>query len=197
MKRKASVRNSKILLLCVILGLTYSSHALSQDIFIENGYSLSTLFKNFKYPDSEYEFAVGINFLHSDYFFLSGSIGYIGKGGKITAYTEDMTRKEVRNNKYITFNTVFNLKKSFRNTDLYAGMGPRVDFKTSSGLKEIKDNSNSTILGLKCNIGINHYISNLLMGVNFSYLPSFTDFQPNINVKEKTFTLGLIVGRCF
>jgi hypothetical protein len=197
MRKKISIQDAKVLGLCVILGLTCSSHALSQEIFIENGISLSTMLKKFKQPDAKYEFAVGINFLHSDYFFLTGSVGYTGKGGEINVIEVEDMKHEVINNKYITLNTVFNLKKTFRKTDLYLGVGPRVDFRISSSLKKIRDESNSTILGLKCNTGINHHLANWLIGINFSYLPSFTNFQSNLNLKDKTFTFGMIIGRIF
>jgi hypothetical protein len=57
--------------------------------------------------------------------------------------------------------------------------------------------SKPVLYGLKCELGFDYTIRKLLLGVNFSYLPTFNkQINPgnDLTLRDQTFTLGFVVG---
>jgi hypothetical protein len=57
--------------------------------------------------------------------------------------------------------------------------------------------SKPVLYGLKCELGFDYTIRKLLLGVNFSYLPTFNKqigSGNDLTLRDQTFTLGFVVG---
>jgi len=158
-----------------------------------------------------YQLSVGLNYADKSWFNLSSQIGYIRKGGKdkIALWDEpggmsNYTLQYKEGAGYLSVNTTFQLKKNIRRETYYIGAGPRVDFKLNTLENSIEDedsfhafNSRTVLYGLKCEAGFNYTINKILLGINFSYLPSFNkqiDTEYELYLRDRTFTLGIVVG---
>jgi hypothetical protein len=107
---------------------------------------------------------------------------------------------------YVSANTTFQLKRNVRRETYYAGVGPRVDFRVNNvspfagtdgaGLP-VAIKSKPILYGLKCEVGFDYTIHKLLLGINFSYLPTFNkqiDPGYELTFRDQTLTLGFVVG---
>lgn len=159
-----------------------------------------------------FQVSAGIDYMDRGWYELSSSIGYLRKGG-----TDDVSIMDDAQNylgdarlklklDYLTVNTTFRIKKTSQDKyTLYAGIGPRVDFAlkgragTNSKLDNLAgygkvSNLRTVIVGLKCEAGINYKIDRYILGANFSYLPSFMKPVTYDFLRDRTFTLGLVLG---
>ena len=61
--------------------------------------------------------------------------------------------------------------------DLYVGAGPRVDFKACKSDSSLNIGSDEVLWGGKCSAGLKYKINKFVVGVDFSYLPTFNKKQ--------------------
>lgn len=159
-----------------------------------------------------FQMSAGIDYMDRGWYELSSSIGYLRKGGTddvsiindAGSYLGDARHKLKLD--YLTVNTTFRIKKtSLDKYTFYAGIGPRVDFAlkgragTNSKLDNIAgygkvSNLRTVIVGLKCEAGINYKIDRYILGANVSYLPSFIKPLTYDFLRDRTFTLGIVLG---
>jgi len=177
-------------------------------IKIENGVSIGTLHGVqylFDKAITPYQATIGIDYLDGGWYNLSSSAGFLRKGGsfEIDNSKEDGTleRLDIKTYlDYITVNTTFRVKKtSANNYSLYAGVGPRLDFKINNN--EISTIYLSTdykyrniIPGLKCELGVDYMMERYRIGLNFAYLPSFVKPIKDSPLRDRVFTVGVILG---
>ncbi|MDR1202019.1 MAG: hypothetical protein LBL58_10385 [Tannerellaceae bacterium] len=194
-----------------ILFLYFSAQAQAQTIKLENGMAFTSLKGNEGISVGvmrPYQIALGVSYLDREWFNLSSQVGYIRKGGKDkipvsngdqSAPTDHVYMKMGAD--YVSANTTFQLKRNVRNETYYVGAGPRVDFKVNNvssfvGIDDVLK-SKQVLYGLKCEAGFDYTIRKLLLGVNFSYLPTFNkqvDPGYEITFRDQSFTLGFVVG---
>lgn len=169
-----------------------NKNIIAQQLFVENGASISSIGKS-NY-ESSYQISLGINYLHRKNYFITTNIGYISKGGKFY-YTDENNKNKFTNNKYLTLSLLFNLSKQIDKSSIYLGVGPRYDVRVnrSNTSQELNWNK-SSLLGLKIDTGFDYLFSHFIIGLNFSYLPSFTNYLKNSNAKDNTFTAGCRLG---
>lgn len=202
-------------LVCLLLCLSPAMKG--QVIRLDGGVAFSKLMsrgvKGFDQYDRKvmpFQMSVGVEYLDKELFNLSSSVGYIRKGGKSKIYeTIDAVEPTVYADylDYVTMNTLFVLKRSVRRETYYVGGGPRLDVKVGyhPGLPIDEDLSMNKfrplVFGLKCELGFWYDLTDRYrLGVNFSYLPSFTKtWKPvaddaAIKLGDRTFTLGLSLG---
>ncbi|MDR0748279.1 MAG: hypothetical protein LBF62_01750 [Tannerellaceae bacterium] len=160
-----------------------------------------------------YQIALGVSYLDRGWFNLSSQAGYIRKGGKEkipvydnvgSALTEYLVLKTGAD--YVSVNTTFQLKRNVRREIYYVGVGPRVDFrvnhfssfaKTDDAGLPVTIKAKPVLYGLKCELGFDYAIDRLLLGVNFSWLPTFNkQIDPGYEYafRDQTFTLGFVAG---
>lgn len=185
---------------------------------IENGVSITSLEKAKSgtvpmYGDNmfPYQLSVGVSYLHQSWFRLSSNIAYLTKGGSediiVRSSGNDAghsTDMQLRLN-YISLNTTFDLYSRVNRCILYAGVGPRVDFKVSSKLKLADADGHShheklkagdVLAGLICIAGVDYSLTDKLsLGVKCSWQPSFNRIKlGHGSYKDNTFTVGAVVG---
>lgn len=199
-----------IWIVCLLIGVTTA--AKSQVIKIENGISIAT--QTFKISGGDrftgetihpYQMSIGIEYLNKDWFYLSSSAGYIRKGedGILNSAVDGPSLSTISTAyDYITVNTTFRVYKTTSGgIEFYAGAGPRLDFNINAKLKgdflneslDIEE-ANKVIIGLKTEAGINYHFGKMQVGLNFSYLPSFIKPIEDSILKDRTFTVGLVLG---
>lgn len=159
-----------------------------------------------------FQVSAGIDYMDRGWYELSSSIGYLRKGGTddvsimdgVGHYVGDARLKLKLD--YLTVNTTFRIKKVSQDKyTFYAGIGPRIDFGlkgragTNSKLDNIAgygkvSNLRTVIVGLKCEAGINYKIDRYILGANISYLPSFMKPVTYDFLRDRTFTLGVVLG---
>ncbi len=180
----------------------------AQVIKIENGIAISDLvIKNSSndwiYP---YQLSLGLDYMDRDWYALSSQIGFLRKGtdGIINSPVEygGVGTEHQLQLDYLTMNTTFRVKTPLVNNFwVYAGCGPRIDIFLKGRMKpkvpdfEVKG-MHKLIAGLKVEAGFYGQFDRMQVGLNFGYLPSFV--RPyggkNNDIKDKTFTLGLVLG---
>lgn len=187
-----------------VLFLFTSANLYSQVINWENGVAISSVKPLNDGKITTYQTQIGLDYVEKGWYYLSSNVGYIRKGGNMDVwYAEEgsdvmFERTSKLRTDYVTLNTTFNLKKrSWDNYILYCGVGPRLDVKVKENNKLLDDDmyrANSVMFGLKCTAGVLYDFSDFRCGLNFSYLPTFTDYFKSISKKDQTFTFGISVG---
>lgn len=194
--------------ICMVLVLLYVSVAAgAQVIKIENGISIGSLHDKKNTFDSSiipYQATIGIEYLDGGWYELSSSAGFLRKGGamEVEDHQEDMIKRvDVKAYlDYLTVNTTFRVKKTVADEySFYAGVGPRVDFKINDneafakfGLNDLK--YRDVIPGLKCELGVDYLIERYRVGLNFAYLPSFSKPIKESPLRDRVFTVGVVLG---
>lgn len=184
----------KFLLLVILVG--YSPNRLfSQIIYLENGFALTST-GGISPKETKYQVAIGLDYFSHKSYFLSSGISYMKKGNDLFLWdVENMTASQKMKNRYFSTYTLFNVKKEFSLFDIYIGAGPRFDIRIKD--KDIayeKQIVQPFLWGLKCDVGINYFVNNWMIGAKFSYLPTFMNMYKNENVKDRTITLGMSIG---
>lgn len=178
--------------------LLFSFHAVAQSVYVDNGISISHLNKMYDENLSRYSLEMGINYLERDWFFLSSGLGYQQMGGAFSYLQIDnigsgVEMKEKAMVKYISLNTLMNLKLENEKWLCYLGVGPslyvNVDDDRFSSYAEAK----SVVAGLKTTVGVRYKFDRMWLGVNFSYLPCFGDLLETTS-KVTNFGIGLSIG---
>jgi hypothetical protein len=191
-----------------ILFLYFSAQAQAQTIRLENGVAFTSLKGDGGFSVGAmrpYQIALGVSYLDKGWFNFSSQAGYIRKGGKekVLIYNNPSASADYIYERmgadYVSVNTTFQLKRNVRNETYYVGVGPRADFKVNDVFTFIGDapKSKPVLYGLKCEAGFDYTIHKLLLGINFSYLPTFNkQIDPGYNIafRDQTFTLGFVVG---
>jgi hypothetical protein len=191
-----------------ILFLYFSTQVQAQTIKLENGVAFTSLKGNEDFSIGvmrPYQVTLGVSYLDKGWFNLSSQAGYIRKGGKEKILVYDSEYFAPINTymkmgaDYVSVNTTFQLKRNVQNETYYVGAGPRVDFKVNDVFTFLDDaiKSKPVLYGLKCEVGFDYTIHRLLLGVNFSYLPTFNrqvDTGYDLTFRNQTFTLGFVVG---
>jgi len=203
-------KNNCILVICLLVCISTSIK--SQVLKIENGIAFANQVMKVsgggKYTGETihpYQVSAGIEYMNKDWYYLSSSIGYLRKGeGGILDSPENGTpyQKLTVVHDYITANTTFRAYKSTTSGfEFYAGAGPRLDYILKSKFegKHLEESielskGRKVIVGLKGEVGINYRFGKMLTGLNFSYLPSFMKQHKDLNIRDRTFTLGLVLG---
>lgn len=207
------MKSIKTLWVIVTLSLVCSFTTSAQVLKIENGISLASLTNNVDgmydkwiYP---YQISIGLDYMDHDWYALTSNIGYIRKGGGWEAhYIKEGSQAQTDffyKLDYLTLNTTFRLKALTSDKYiLYAGAGPRIDFLLKQ--REVYDpefektfigaipQADKIIPGLKCEIGMDYTIGRYQVGLNASWLPSFTHVLDEANTRDRTFTIGLVLG---
>lgn len=200
-----------IVLLLNSIGLTKA-----QVIKIENGLAFSKVTKVFDKFIIPYQGSIGIDYMDRGWYNLSSQLGYIRKGGSAEVTVNKAETGGVPSIKdmdykfdYLTFNTTFRVKReTIYNNTLYAGIGPRIDYFLHRNytlatpeeiINQIMPDANKVIIGLKCEAGLDYQFDRFLVGLNISYLPSFTKMQkqPKDGIfayRDLTFTAGIVLG---
>lgn len=206
-----------VALLCTMSAATHG-----QVLKVEGGVAFSKLkthgLKDVQLFDKSvtpFQMSVGLEYLDREHFNLSSSIGYLRTGGRdeiiVNAITgEDGSTLDYKYFiDYITVNTLFHIKSTVRRETYYIGVGPRLDFKIGSKETEWDGNEpihsehpkmSAVVLGLKCEAGFWYALTDRFrLGINVSYLPSFTKAWTSpavsdVRMTSRTFTLGAVVG---
>ncbi len=198
----------KILLFGLFVLLITSTHG--QVLRIENGISLSKFTnKRFELLNDNierYALSLGINYLESEYWFLSSEFGYNEIGGKERHFPlisgEAITINETK--KYLVLNTLINVKYEIDNYSFFAGVGPTVNFlidnrwMNNENFTEYK--YNNCFLGIKPTIGFYYSLgTNYLVGMNFSYTIGLTNTAKTKYLKQysRIMNLSFTVGYKF
>jgi len=180
----------------LILTSIHAEKASAQAIYWENGLSFSKVGKEKR--ESNYFTGVGVHYLTKEYFFLSSGLGFQHRGVKFEASMAEGVPPVTLSDKYITMNTLFNVKKTVQHVDFYIGVGPEVSFYLNN--KAIPDQTeffNSTLFGLHCTTGIRYTEGYWIGGVNFHYQPGLTSVTHSMKLKDKTLAFGASVGYRF
>lgn len=184
----------KFVLLVILIGCS-PNRLFSQMIYLENGFALTST-GGISPKETKYQVALGLDYFSHKYCFLSSGISYMKKGNDLFLLdAENMTASQKIKNRYFSAYTVFNIKKEFSFFDVYVGVGPRVDIRIKD--KDIayeKQIVQPFLWGLKCDVGINCFFNNWIIGAKFSYLPTFINMYKNESVKDRTITLGMSIG---
>ncbi|WP_297906534.1 outer membrane beta-barrel protein [uncultured Parabacteroides sp.] len=200
-------------LVCLILCLPVMMRA--QVLKIENGMAFSSLVNEgedlFDKSLSSYQMSIGLDYLDQGWYELSSNVGYLRKGGSFDFYeTTDMGLGMHEGHMkyrldYITLNTTFRVKTlSDSGWNFYAGAGPRVDVNVKRHISlgdmdslfpgQTAPAVNRIIVGLKCEAGVNYNFDRYLLGLNVSYLPSFIKPNKDFIARDRTFTVGILLG---
>lgn len=201
------MRKRKIMWLVIVL-VFLALNVKAQVIKIENGFAITDLkIKNssndWVYP---YQVSLGLDYMDREWYGLSSQIGFLRKGtggiiNRTGEWGEAGTEHKLQLD-YLTMNTTFRIKTPSVKTFVgYLGCGPRVDVFLKGRMKpnvsdfEVKG-MHKLIAGLKVEAGFYGQFDRMQVGLNFGYLPSFV--KPyggkNSGIKDRTFTLGLVVG---
>ena len=152
--------------------------------------------------------AFGVDWLESDWFYLSSEIGYLNTGGvdRIDIMDgsglpiEEVDWRLQRHN--IHLNTTFRGKLGYKKFHAYLGIGPKVDIPVYTDVDTFGDNSslsfvkNEVMFGLKAEVGVAYNFNDVRVGLNFAYLPDLTRQASYLNqtTRNDTFKLGIMVG---
>lgn len=184
----------KFVLLVILIGCS-PNRLFSQMIYLENGFALTST-GGISPKETKYQVALGLDYFSHKYSFLSSGISYMKKGNDLFLLdVENMTASQKIKNRYFSAYTVFNIKKEFSFFDVYVGVGPRFDIRIKD--KDVvyeKQIVQPFLWGLKCDVGINCFFNNWIIGAKFSYLPTFINMYKNESVKDRTITLGMSIG---
>lgn len=184
----------KFVLLVILIGCS-PNRLFSQMIYLENGFALTST-GGISPKETKYQVALGLDYFSHKYCFLSSGISYMKKGNDLFLLdVENMTASQKIKNRYFSAYTVFNIKKEFSFFDVYVGVGPRFDIRIRD--KDVvyeKQIVQPFLWGLKCDVGINCFFNNWIIGAKFSYLPTFINMYKNESVKDRTITLGMSIG---
>lgn len=184
----------KFVLLVILIGCS-PNRLFSQMIYLENGFALTST-GGISPKETKYQVALGLDYFSHKYCFLSSGISYMKKGNDLFLLdVENMTASQKIKNRYFSAYTVFNIKKEFSFFDVYVGVGPRFDIRIKD--KDVvyeKQIVQPFLWGLKCDVGINCFFNNWIIGAKFSYLPTFINMYKNESVKDRTITLGMSIG---
>ena len=201
----------RIALLTVIILATLPLSA--QVIKLDVGTSFSqmqddTPMHNFSNTLISNSLAFGVDWLESDWFYLSSEIGYLNTGGvdRIDIMDgsglpiEEVDWRLQRHN--IHLNTTFRGKLGYKKFHAYLGIGPKVDIPVYTDVDTFGDNSslsfvkNEVMFGLKAEVGVAYNFNDVRVGLNFAYLPDLTRQASYLNqtTRNDTFKLGIMVG---
>lgn len=171
----------------------------SQSVFIENGVSLSSLQNVYDQMICKYHMNVGVNYLDKKWCFLSSSLGYLRKGGQYSyLYAEEIGKESSlchnESAKYVTLNTLFNLKYEKSNMIFYLGIGPQIGVNVGNSIISDYDKLKKINYCLKSTLGINCCLNRFLLGGSFGYIPTLGHMFETKEGNDKTFTVSLLVG---
>lgn len=192
------MRNKSIVFLLLLLLTT--PRVFSQVLFVENGVSLSSLQHLYDKNSCMYQMNVGIDYVNSKWYFLSSSVGFLQRGGKYAyTYLENIGNEEQllykkEYAKYLTINTLFNLKYEMHRMQYYLGVGPQLGINVGDNVISDYDSLKTIQYGLKAICGVNYTVQNILLGVNFSYLPTFGSMFESKDGHDKTFAFNFRIG---
>lgn len=164
-------------------------------IYLENGFALTST-GNISPKETKYQFAVGCDYFSHKYYFISSGISYMKKGNDLYLLDmENMSISQKVKNRYFSINTLFNIKKEFSFFDVYIGSGPRLDLRIKDrNIADEKEFIRPFLWGLKCDVGINCFFYNWMIGAKFSYLPTFVSMYKDETVKDRSMTFGISLG---
>ena len=186
--------------------------AVAQVVWMENGVSLSSLRGDwFTGNTAQYQFKVGADYCDRGWFDLSSGIGLSGRGGREDVPFTDKLGELVSTEhvdllfRYLTVNTLFRVKFTEGRWTVYAGAGPRLDFKVGTRFDSShpdvpvwEGNEGKKVLyGLDCVCGLKCALGKMHVGLNFCYPwaagKTYTDLAGK-GYRDRIFTLGLVLG---
>ncbi len=202
-----------------IVCLSCVSFAMSaQTLKVEGGIGFSSLrgwtipIETMNAPDRftekiyPFQFSIGAEYLDKGWFHLSSNIGIQRKGGKDKFLDMDGNGAAI-NEDYLTFagtflslNTLFDVKKtSHDGYTFYAGVGPELNISIGEtaelGVPELDEQSSDLFcpvnLGLRCELGVKKQFQRTAIGLVAAYRPTLTHLIKNMDVRDRTFTLGI------
>lgn len=205
-----------------ILGLFLITLSYGQSVTFQTGISLSQLdWKNGSYdhftdnkPLIGYSIFMGLNYFNRSFYSITSNCGFIRKGtigevsdinaGKFQNVNTPNTNTVKPKLDYFSFNTVIDFKYPLPNKiSPLVSIGPRIDYllnyskdfewlKNENSLKELS-------YGLIIGAGIKYELSKIEVGIRADYYLNFNDIAKlkdrnlDINVKDNTFTINLLI----
>lgn len=196
---KKNILSALLLLVC--------STVFSQTIKIENGLSFSSMdskeFHILSENVTNYSFLAGCDYFEHKFYYISSEIGYLQIGGK---ETNDPAANNTLINiqdiwQYIHLNTTIRFKYQTGNSQLFVGVGPKLEVLVSSNkfTDVIYSNGyemNKLSPGGKGEIGIVQNINRIRVGLNYSYLVNFWNVGKSLyhSVYSNTSCLMFSIG---
>jgi hypothetical protein len=195
----------KILVVCAVLFLQGVA-AFSQVVKVENGVSISSmsggssLFGKNIYANTH---AIGYEYFHHPWFYLSSEVAYVVKGGKsdIDLYEErrpiPIVSGVTERKRYLHLNTTFRARYCVKDVEFYLGLGPSLDVLTGSeaGTFDVYKYKRLS-WGILPEAGLSTHLSDkLILGLNVSHIfnlhHSATNPQNYLNTRTTSVSLSL------
>jgi len=196
-----------IIIQLLILSFIVVNKLEAQEIRINNGIAFTSI-SNSKINMLEdkiqtYAIFIGVDYFKHSFYELSSEIGYITKGGK-EEWFDNMNYVNVKINEkfnYLNVNTTFRIIYRKSNYNVYAGIGPKVDFLVSDDKFQdpiYRDYEISKVnFGAKSEIGFKLNVYEVLnVGMNCSYLFDFNKFGKSdySSLKNNALIVSISVG---
>lgn len=171
----------KIVITLVIFNFVFLTVVVAQVFKIENGLSFSSMtsqkFELLNQRITSYSIFAGYDYWEHKNYYLSSEMGYVRKGGK-EYFSRNTETPEVELSDYwdyLQLNTTLRLKYPYRNSHVFIGLGPKLDFLVSS--KDFKDEIFSNVgyqmhsvsYGAKIEAGFVKDLKKVRIGLNGSY----------------------------
>lgn len=184
---------------CLFCVLFLSTGVYAQTLYVENGVAFSSLKGLYDETLCKYQMSAGVYYLNRNWSFLSSSLGFLQKGGKYTYWYAESINQRYRCHhsevvKYITANTLYNVKYDWENVMLYGGIGPQLAINVGDNEIADYDRVKRVNYSLKTIIGINYHLNSCLIGGSISYLPTLGHIFQNRSGNDKTIMVSLFVG---
>ena len=197
-----------------LLFLTITISSFSQILKVKNGISFSSLELTESPADiseaeflgeniTTYSFIVGLDYFEKKWFYLSSEIGYLKKGGEqnIEIFPNNGTENIKESWGYLHLNTTARLPIRLKNhAHFYMGAGPTFDVLIDSDTFESSFYEghvlNSTIFGLKGEVGFAMDFKKIRVGLNASYLYDIDNLggTESLEYKNQAYQIMLSLG---
>lgn len=171
----------KIVITLIISTFAFGTDAVAQAFKIENGLSFSSMTsQKFQLLDQKivsYSVFAGYDYWEHKNYYLSSELGYVRKGGREN-FSRNTETPEIELSdywNYIQLNTTFRFRYPYKNSHVFIGLGPKLDFLISS--KDFKNEIFSNVgyqmhsvsYGAKLEAGIVEDFKRVRIGLNGSY----------------------------